>query len=284
MISKRFTLRTTLLAAAAVGVAGSPLAAQRSIPPITFSTFTLGNGLEFIVHEDHSTPVVAVVVSYDAGGVYDPPGRSGFAHLFEHLMFQETEHLERGELARLVSDAGGFTNGATAAEWTIYVDVLPSHRLDLAFWLEAERMTRLTVTEENFRREREVVREEGRQRSGGQPDARASARTLFDTLATDYAPYDRARSATDLDMATVADVREFYEQYYSPNNATISVVGDITVAEVRTLAERYFGRVPRGQPTPPLPSPTPTPRTTGEPARPRSRRGSRASPRSRPPS
>jgi len=242
--------------------APAALAGPRSVPPIAITNFTLGNGLEFIVHEDHSTPVVAVVVYYDVGAAHDPPGRRGFAHLFEHLLFQETEHIKRGDLKRLIEGSGGFYNGATVDDSTLYLDVLPSNRLNLALWVEAERMARLRVTDGNVQREREVVNEEHRMRRANQPYGK-SYETL-NTLATDYPPYDRVSTMADLDAATAADVYDFYKQYYNPNSATVIVAGNTSEAEVRKLAEQYFGGLPRGPDVAPLPPPTPTPRTSGE--------------------
>lgn len=246
----------------AVVAAALPAAAQHTIRPIEYSTFTLDNGLQFIVHRDHSTPIVAVNVYYDIGSAHDPPGRSGFAHLFEHLFFEETEDLERGELDRLLSAAGARWNGMTGDDRTAYFEVVPSNRLNLALWIEAQRMARLRVTDANFRREREVVKEERLLRIENQPYGRSYE--MLDTLAMDYPPYDRAGSTKDLEAATVEDVREFYHSYYHSRSAVIVVAGDATVAQVRTLAEQYFGDLPAGPEIPPL-SPVPlTPRTTGE--------------------
>lgn len=238
------------------------LAAPRAIAPLETTTFRLDNGLEFVVHEDHSTPLVAVVVYYDIGSSGDPPGRSGFAHLFEHLAFQETEHLQRGDLDRLIVGGGGFYNGATLDDYTLYVEVLPSNRLNLALWIEAERMARLKVTDENFAREREVVKEEHRMRRANQPYGESGEKLR--TLATDYTPYSRASSMMDLDVATTADVRDFYERYYGPNRATVIVAGHVTESAVRELAARYFAAIPRGPDLPALPPPSPTPRSSGE--------------------
>lgn len=257
--------RARLLPAVLVGLAlavPAPLAARSSIPPIATASFTLGNGLEFIVHEDRSSPLVAVIVYYDVGAAHDPPGRSGFAHLFEHLLFQETEHIKRGDLKRLVEGSGGFYNGATLDDSTLYLEVLPSNRLNLALWIEAERMARLRVTDENVRREREVVHEEHRMRRANQPYGK-SHETLT-ALATDYPPYDRVSTMADLDAASAQDVYDFYRRYYNPNSATVIVAGNTTEAEVRTLADRYFAGIPRGPDVAPLPPPTPTPRTSGE--------------------
>jgi predicted Zn-dependent peptidase len=239
--------------------------AQQAVPPINYETFTLPNGLRFLVHEDHSTPLVAVNVWYDVGSANEPEGRSGFAHLFEHMLFQETENLEKGAIMELIPAAGGEFNGTTNTDRTNYYEILPSNRLNLAFFLHAEQMAKLRVTDENFDREREVVKEERRMWIENQPYAMALGETL-DTLMQDWKPYKHSviGSMADLDAATTGDVRNFYREYYVPNNATIAVAGDVTVAEVRKLAEEYFGSIPRGPEIAPLPPPTPTPRTDGE--------------------
>jgi zinc protease len=257
------TIRT--LGAAGLILASATAAAAQSTPRIEFEEFTLPNGLRVIVHEDHSTPIVAVNVWYDVGSAHEAPGRSGFAHLFEHMLFQETENLDQGEVMRLIPAAGGEFNGTTNQDRTNYFEILPANRLNLSFWTHRERMAKLQVTEENFHREREVVKEERRLRIENQPYVEALWLAL-DTLANDWLPYDHyvIGSMEDLDAATVDDVREFYRRYYVPNNATIVVAGAVTVEEVRRLAEQYFGDIPRGPDMAPLPPPTPTPRTDGE--------------------
>jgi predicted Zn-dependent peptidase len=255
-----------LAALALAFLAGAGTAsAQQTAPPIDFKTFTLDNGLHFIVHEDHSTPLVAVNVWYDVGSANEPPGRSGFAHLFEHMLFQETENLEKGAIMELIPAAGGNFNGTTNTDRTNYFEILPSNRLNLAFFIHAEQMAKLKVTDENFQREREVVKEERRMRIENQPYGVALGETL-DTLMQDWKPYKHSviGSMADLDAATTDDVRAFYRDYYVPNNATIAVAGDVTVAEVRKLAEEYFGSIPRGPEIAPLPPATATPRTDGE--------------------
>lgn len=239
--------------------------AQVRPQPIAFEEFTLDNGLRVIVHEDHSTPIVAVDVWYDVGSAHEAPGRSGFAHLFEHMLFQETENLDAGEIMRLIPAAGGEFNGTTDTDRTNYFEILPANRLNLSFWTHRERMAKLQVTAENFAREREVVKEERRRSYENSPYAEAIGITL-DTLINDWPPYDHPTigSMQDLDAATADDVREFYRRYYVPNNATIVVAGDVTVQHVRELAERYFGDLPRGPDAAPLPAPAPTPRTDGE--------------------
>src|SRR5688500_863276 len=158
----------TKLALAALTLLPAGLSAQTA-PPTKFDTFQMDNGLKFIIHEDHSTPIVAVNVYYDVGSAAEEEGRSGFAHLFEHMLFQETENLKKGEFDTYLSGAGATLNGTTNTDRTLYFEIVPSNRVNLALWLEAERMARLKVTEDNFKREREVVKEERRMRIDNAP-------------------------------------------------------------------------------------------------------------------
>jgi zinc protease len=257
-------LRPILHTALAAAILAGPASAQRATPRIEYETFTLANGMRFIVHEDRSTPIVAVNLYYDVGSAHEPPGRSGFAHLFEHMLFEETEHLEKGEQDRLLQQAGAQLNATTDTDRTLYYEVLPSNRLNLAMWIHAQRLALLKVTEENFQREREVVKEERRMRIDNAPYGQAIL--TADTLATDWLPYRHTviGSMEDLEAASVEDVRAFYERFYTPNNATMVVAGDVSAAEVRALAEMYFGWIPRGPEPPALPPMPATPRTDGE--------------------
>lgn len=255
--------RAAAVLAAVTAAFAAPLAGQDA-EPIDYETFTLDNGLRFIVHEDHSVPVVHVEVWYDVGSAHEPPGRSGFAHLFEHMMFIETENLERGRFDALVTGSGGSLNGTTNKDRTNYFETVPSNQLNVALWLEADRMQNLVVNEENFQREREVVKEERRLRVDNQPYGRTFFEVL-DTLVVDYEPYEHSviGSMEDLEAATAEDAREFYERFYVPNNAAIVVAGDATAEQVRELAERYFGHMQRGPDVAPLPPVTGVPRTDG---------------------
>ena len=254
----RIVMATPVALALAVGVA-----AQQT-PTIEYETFTLENGLQFIVHEDHSVPVAHVEVWYDVGSAHEPEGRSGFAHLFEHMMFINTANLEQGEFDTYINQAGGSLNGTTNKDRTSYFETVPSNRVSLALWLEADRMHNLVVNEENFQREREVVKEERRLRVDNQPYG-AAAMTM-DTLPMDWEPYRHTviGSMADLDAATADDALAFYRRFYVPNNAAVVVAGDVTVEQIRELAERYFAHIPRGPELPELPPIPPAPRTDGE--------------------
>jgi predicted Zn-dependent peptidase len=242
----------------------APVFGQQEVPPIELETFTLENGLKVIVHEDHSTPIVAVNIWYDVGSANEETGRSGFAHLFEHMLFQETTNLEPGEFKKHILEAGGTYNGTTNQDRTAYFETVPSNRVNMALWLEAERMENLTVTPENFDREREVVKEERRLRIDNQPYGEAFL--TLDTLTADWPPYDHTviGSMDDLNAATADDVLAFYERYYVPNNAALVISGDVELEQARELVEEYFGDIPRGPEMQALPEFTPTPRSDGE--------------------
>ncbi|MDT8341307.1 MAG: pitrilysin family protein [Longimicrobiales bacterium] len=250
---------------AILALPAAPAAGQSvEIPPIPIDTFTLANGLHVIVSPDHSTPLAAVNMWYNVGSAHEPPGRSGFAHLFEHMLFEETENLADGEMDRLVTQAGGIYNGTTNTDRTAYFEVVPSNRVNLALWLHAERMGRLVVSAENFENQREVVKEERRLRVDNQPYAGAQA--TQDTLSQDYAPYRHTviGSMEDLDAARVEDVRDFHQRHYRPNNAVLAVVGDVTTDQIRAMAQEYFGGIARGPDPQPLPPFPPMPRVDGE--------------------
>jgi predicted Zn-dependent peptidase len=220
---------------------------------LELSSYQLENGLQVILVEDHSVPTVAVDVWYRVGGANDPPGRSGFAHLFEHMMFQGSANVPPRAHGDLISRSGGNANATTRRDITNYFQELPSHQLPLALWLEADRMQSLVVDESNFNREREVVKEEYRQRIQNRPYGEAYL--LLETLPFAYPPYQQPviGSIEDLDRATVEEVRAFHTAYYKPNNATLTVAGDIDPALTRELIQRYFGDIPRREPPPGLP-------------------------------
>jgi predicted Zn-dependent peptidase len=248
----------------ALSIPNGAAAQALAVPPIPIDTFTLENGLHVIVSPDHSTPMVAVNMWYGVGSAHEEEGRSGFAHLFEHMLFEETENLEDGELDRLVSRAGGIFNGNTTTDRTAYFEILPSNRVNLALWLHAERMGRLVVSEENFETQREVVKEERRMRVDNQPYARAQL--TQDTLSQDYHPYRHTviGSMADLEAAELSDVQEFYRRYYTPANAVLAVVGDVTTEQIRGFAQEYFGDLPAGEPVQALPPVPAMPRSDGE--------------------
>ena len=224
-------------------------AAQATAPAgrIAFEQFTLPNGLRVIYSEDRSTPIVTVDVWYEVGSRNERRGRSGFAHLFEHMMFEGSAHVKKSEHGQLVERAGGNYNGSTAEDRTNFWETVPSNRLNLALWLEADRMRSLAITEENFENQRQAVKEERRLRVDNQPYAAAFTDGLtwpFDS--TSCFPYAHTviGSMADLDAAKVPDVQAFFDTYYAPNNATLVVVGDFSPTELRRLVNQYFAGVP----------------------------------------
>ncbi|HEV7590753.1 MAG TPA: pitrilysin family protein [Longimicrobium sp.] len=236
---KRLVVPLLLLAA--------PLAAQEVSIPHT--TFTLGNGLKVIVAEDHSTPVAAVNVWYHVGSGYEQPGRTGFAHLFEHVMFMGSANVPQGDFDNRLESAGASNNGSTTTDRTNYYEILPANAVPLALWLEADRMGGLlqTLTQPKLDTQRDVVKNERRQRYENQPYG-LMWETAYDALYPADHPYHWTTigSMADLSAASLDDVKGFFRRYYTPNNAVLTVAGDVNPAEVRRLAEQYFGWIPRG--------------------------------------
>ena len=212
-------------------------------PRLTYTVSTLPNGLRIILHEDHSTPVVNVQVWYHVGSKNERPGRTGFAHLFEHLMFKGSKNVQPERHAALVSGVGGQANAYTTEDVTVFWETVPSQFLPMVLWLEADRMASLRIERDVFEREREVVKEERRMRVENQPYGRLSE--IVNGYAFTVHPYKHPTigSMADLEAASVEDVRQFYRTYYVPANATIVIAGDIDGGAAE-LAKKYFGRIP----------------------------------------
>jgi zinc protease len=252
------TLVAMALATVAIVAAATTSAAQqpRAAGDIQYEMYQLDNGLRVILAPDPVSTAVAVNLWYNVGSRVERPGRSGFGHLFEHLMFQGSENVERGEHMRFVERAGGSLNASITEDRTNYFQTMPPNRYNLALWLEADRMRSLQITEENMRREIEVVKEERRRGIDNSPYGTSFLQAMF------YAPYDSTTcfayahsvigSLEDLDAAQLEDVQAFFEAYYMPNNATLTVVGDFDAAEARSLIAEYFGPIPAGTPPPPV--------------------------------
>ncbi|MDK3258767.1 M16 family metallopeptidase [Blastococcus capsensis] len=221
--------------------------------------FTLGNGLRVVLAPDRSVPVVAVSVYYDVGMRNEPEGRTGFAHLFEHMMFQGSANVAKMEHARLVQAAGGTFNGSTHQDYTNYFEALPAEALERALFLEADRMAAPAITEENLRNQIDVVKEEIRVNVLNRPYGAFPwlqlPQVAFDTFANTHDGYG---SFVDLESSTVDDATDFFSRYYAPGNAVLCIGGDLDVAETEKLVHRWFGPVP-ARDVPPLPH-------TGEPS------------------
>jgi predicted Zn-dependent peptidase len=226
-----------------------------SVPAVVFSDQRLANGLRVIVAEDHLAPVVAINVWYDVGSKHEAPGKTGFAHLFEHVMFQGSRHVGKAEHVALVQAAGGTMNGSTWLDRTNYYETLPAHRMELGLWLEADRMATLldALSQENLDNQREVVKNEKRWSYDNRPYGSWQEKLQAHLFPPEH-PYHHSTigSMDDLDAASLEDVRTFFRTYYAPNNAVLSVVGDVETADVRAAAERYFGRIPANPNVPPL--------------------------------
>ena len=238
----------TLLASAATARAQEPAR-------IPIETYSLPNGLKVILAPDRTTQVVAVDVWYDVGSRNETRGRTGFAHLFEHMMFQGSANVKKAEHFQLIERAGGEMNGSTSEDRTNYYEVLPSNRLNLGLWLEADRMRSLAVTDSNFANQREAVKEERRLRVDNQPYSSSFFEGMY-ALADSATCFPYAHSIIgsmdDLNAAQTADVKAFFDLYYAPNNAILTVVGDFDPAAAKRLIEQYFGDIPRGRTPPPV--------------------------------
>lgn len=226
------------------------------VPRIAFQTRTLANGLRIIMAEDHHVPVVNLQVWYHVGSKDEKPGHTGFAHLFEHLMFKGSAHVGPDEHSRIIEAMGGFDNAYTNDDVTVFWETFPSNYLARVLWLEADRLGSLNVDQKNFTSERQVVEEERRLRVDNSPYGRIQE-DLYAAAFTVH-PYHHTTigSIADLNDATIAEVRAFHDTYYRPNNATLVIVGDINPVQAAEWAQKYFGGIPR--------SPNPIPRVTAK--------------------
>ncbi len=224
-----------------VAVALPAMAETLQVPPLKFQQRTLDNGLQVLSLVDHSSPTVTVQVWYHVGSKDDPQGRSGFAHLFEHLMFKSTKHMPAEEMDKLTEAVGGMNNASTGNDVTNYFEVVPSNHLKTLLWAEAERMSNLTVDEKNFTSERAVVEEEYRQRVQAPPYGKLF--NAIDKYSFRVHPYKRPTigSIPELEAASLADVRAFHKTFYRPDNATLIVVGDFDPKQMNTWVNDYFG-------------------------------------------
>ncbi|MBJ6117739.1 insulinase family protein [Pontibacter sp. BT310] len=228
--------------------------AQTQGNKIEFTEYTLPNGLHVILHKDNSTPNVAVSVLYHVGSKNEVKGRTGFAHFFEHLMFEGTENIDRGQYMGMVQAAGGSLNANTSFDRTYYYELLPSNQVALGLWMEAERMKGAKVDETGVETQRKVVQEEKRMRVDNQPYGTILENTFG--LAYKEHPYKITPIGTfeDLNSAKIEEFRDFYKTFYVPNNATLSIAGDINIDDTKKMIEQYFGSIPKG--TKAIPRPT----------------------------
>jgi zinc protease len=227
------------------GATSAPVLGAVRPPKLEYQITKLPNGLTVILSEDHSTPIVHLQIWYHVGSKDEKPGRTGFAHLFEHMMFKGSKNVEPEQHTSMISSIGGKVNAYTTEDVTVFWETVPSHYLPLAVWLEADRMATLRIDEATFRNEREVVKEERRMRVENQPYGRLQE--IVYSHAFEVHPYRHPTigSMADLEAASIDDVREFYETYYVLENATLCLVGAFDSTEAMTLIKRYFGPIPK---------------------------------------
>jgi zinc protease len=233
--------------AALVSLMTSPLVAQE-VGQIKYDTYTLANGLTVVLSEDHTTPIVTVNLWYHVGSANERAHHSGFAHLFEHMMFEGSAHVQKSEHSQLIERAGGTENAYTTEDRTVYFETVPSNRLNLGLWLEADRMRSLAVNQANFENQRQTVKEERRLRMDNQPYSKAFQDALiapFDSTTCFAYAHTVIGDMADLDSAKVEDVQAFFNLYYAPNNAVLTVVGDFDPTQARRLIQQYYGDIPQ---------------------------------------
>src|SRR5882762_5736249 len=252
------------LLAALLGVAGVathfPAASAKAVDvPVVY--YKLPNGLKVVISEDHVAPVVTVAVYYNVGFRVEPRGRTGFAHLFEHMMFQGSANIKKFEHAKYVEANGGSLNGHTDFDYTNYFETLPSNRVEMGLWLESDRMRSLDISEENLKNQQNVVSEEIRVNVLNQPYQLFEWIDLWENSFTNWNnSHNGYGNLAEVNAATIDDVRNFFKTYYAPNNAVLTIVGDVDVEEVKKMVEKHFAGIP-AQPVPPRPDLTEPPQT-----------------------
>jgi zinc protease len=246
--------RTARLVGMALLMTAAPALAADALkvtpPKLEVREHKLANGLDLLMYEDHSVPAATVELWYHVGSKDEKKGRTGFAHLFEHLMFKGSAHVGPEEHKNFIASIGGRYNATTDFDRTLYFQSFPSNYLERVLWMEADRMSSLNVSDENFKSERDVVKEERRLRVDNPPFGRLFEVVLDKTFTTHPYKIEPIGSMVDLDAATIQDVRDFHSLYYVPNNATMVVSGDFNPEQVIRWTEQYFGPIPQGRPIP----------------------------------
>jgi zinc protease len=215
---------------------------------VKFAEYNLDNGLHVILHQDKTAPIVAISVMYHVGSKDEIPGRTGFAHFFEHLLFEGSENIKRGDFMKIVSSNGGQNNANTTQDRTFYYETFPSNQLELGLWLESERMLHPKIEEVGVRTQNEVVKEEKRMRYDNSPYSKyidAISTRLFEGHPYRWQPIG---SMEDLDAAKLEEFQAFFKKYYVPNNAVLTIAGDINIEKTKSLISRYFAEIPKGSP------------------------------------
>ncbi|MBM3781365.1 MAG: insulinase family protein [Acidobacteria bacterium] len=244
-MTRRWRWRVVL--ATVIGLATGVLAAAARPPKFAYQRVTLPNGLVAILHQDRSTPIVNIQLWYHVGSKDERPGRTGFAHFFEHLMFKGSRNVEPEQHTSIIASVGGQANAYTTEDTTVFWQTVPSQYLPLALWMEADRLATLRIDQDTFVREREVVKEERRMRIENQPYGRLNEIIYEQAFTTHPYRHPVIGSMDDLNAATLEDVRDFYATYYVPSNVTVVIAGDFDVAEAEGLVRQYLGRVPKAE-------------------------------------
>lgn len=221
---------------------------------INITEYNLQNGLHVILHEDHSTPIVAVTVLYHVGSKNEDPNRTGFAHFFEHLMFEGSDNIKRGEFSRFIQNAGGELNANTTFDRTFYYEVLPSNQLELGLWLESERMMHAKIDSAGVETQRKVVKEELKERNENTPYGSVLNEAFGHAFVVHPYRWTPGGSAEYINKASIQEFVDFYKTFYVPNNATLSIAGDITPKQAVALIDKYFSGIPMGTKTIPRPT------------------------------
>ncbi|MDN4166178.1 pitrilysin family protein [Cytophagales bacterium LB-30] len=237
-------MRKLIIMASLLSLVGAHAMAQGKA--IAFEQYKLDNGLQVILHEDHTTPIVAVTVMYHVGSKNENPERTGFAHFFEHLLFEGSENIERGQYMKIIEAAGGALNANTSNDRTFYYEILPSNQLELGLYMESERLLHAKIDQVGVETQREVVKEEKRQRIDNQPYGSFAGETFKRAFKVHPYRWMPIGSMDHLNAATLEEFIEFYKTFYVPQNAILSIAGDINVAETKKLVEKYFAEIPAG--------------------------------------
>ena len=246
-------MKKVFIAAMALGLSYGGFAKGKE-SKIEFVEYDLPNGLHVILQEDHSTPIVAVTVLYHVGSKNEDPQRTGFAHFFEHLLFEGSENIERGEYFKLVQNNGGSLNANTSFDRTFYYEILPSNQLELGLWLESERMLHAKIDQEGVETQRGVVKEELKQRNENTPYGSILNEVYAHAFVEHPYKWTPGGSPEYINQAKMEEFLDFYATFYVPNNATLSIAGDINVEETKKLIDKYFSTIPKG--TKEIPRPT----------------------------
>ncbi len=241
-----------LIALLLLNVGQSSWAQQNGTPSggmpnrIQYTEYDLPNGLKVILHQDNSTPIVAVSVMYHVGSKNEKPDRTGFAHFFEHLLFEGSEYMKRGDFDKLNKNAGGTNNANTSNDRTFYYQIFPSNQLELGLWMESERLLHAKIDQKGVDTQREVVKEEKRQRIDNQPYGSILSETLKRAYTTHPYQWATIGSMDHLNAATLGEFVQFYKDFYVPNNAILSIAGDIKIEDAKKLIAKYFSDIPKG--------------------------------------